>query len=111
MTRTRLEHLLRFWQRTLRLQDWDIELETVPFEELGSLGICSTILHAGVVRIKLAPDHSENGTEALLEETLIHELLEIYLRTFYKGKSEDKERFLNRLSRVLQQLATEAGYE
>lgn len=79
-----LTDTLRYWQRQLRLEDWDIELDVVPARVLdGAAGLTSTHASRRCARIRIAdvdtldPDAGPDYTDQ--EATLIHELLHVAL--------------------------------
>lgn len=71
----RLQPLLDSWQQRLRLQDWDIRLSPEP-PDVDSVGSCDHWALKQVAAIRILDDPSH----AVLERTLVHELLHIVLR-------------------------------
>lgn len=76
--------LLAYWQRQLRLEDWDIQIDEVPARVLdGAAGLTSVHAHRRCARIRIAevatldPDAGPDFCDA--EATLVHELLHVAL--------------------------------
>lgn len=73
---------LRYWQRLLRLQDWDIELRVVRRHELDdAYGRCSTWSAVGRAKIRLLDPQDFEPTidprDRDIKVTLVHELLHL----------------------------------
>jgi hypothetical protein len=70
--------LCRYWQRTLRLQDWIIEVRLVhPDEILGNSGENTFNVIAKESVIKICDPRLEKDPKAI-EPTLVHELLHLH---------------------------------
>ncbi|CCF83479.1 hypothetical protein [Nitrolancea hollandica] len=86
MTDRDLEDRLWYWQRKLRLQDWDIKIRFVTRKEMdGKDGQVNYHSHIKRARIDiLHPDEERPGAvEPLdIENTIVHELLHIHLSYF-----------------------------
>ena len=80
LTKEQLEHACEVWQKRLRLQDWDIDIEVCRHWEIDSQGSCrvSPELKWACIRIQEVSD-SEGDTKAHydMEHTLLHEMLHI----------------------------------
>jgi hypothetical protein len=80
-----LPELCVFWQKVLRLQDWDVKLAVVRFHELedGNLfGQSSWIISKRYAAIKILDCrdyHLGHWWDRDQEETLVHELLHLHL--------------------------------
>jgi hypothetical protein len=79
-----LSDLLAYWQRQLRIQDWDITLDVVPARVISAAAGCSTNCPGRRnAHIRLAdpatldPDAGSDYTDQ--EVTLVHELLHVAL--------------------------------
>lgn len=80
-----LQDKLKYWQKCLRLQDWDIEAEIVPMSKLQETwhrGECEWIeqLRAAKIYILSADDYKNSGSICSydMEQTLVHELLHLH---------------------------------
>lgn len=78
MTQSKLEKLLKLWQKRLRLQDWDIEIALVPKVEgvegmsmvFGGTMCRPSMMEASVQILNNLEDYDT-------ELTLVHELLHV----------------------------------
>jgi hypothetical protein len=83
MTNDDLQALCTEWQKTLRLQDWDITATFARHYEMQEpywLGQCSANDTMRSARIKILDpnDHHEKLADQDIEETLVHEQLHLY---------------------------------
>lgn len=112
LTLPRMQQAGAFWQRTLRLQDYDIAYRVVRESALGSglLGRCHTSVSKKEALIQLAelPDATQGSWPELpidWERTLVHEMLHIHLHLLkipVSGAENDaEERAIEALSGVL----------
>ena len=71
--------LLDEWQNRLRLQDWDITVEYLPYQRVEAFGLARTNLSQRVSIIELVPqDQLQHETLVDdIEVTLVHELLHV----------------------------------
>ncbi len=108
MTRALLERRLRYWQKRLKLQEWDIKLHVVPPHASDS-DAHSDIdeYHARVVVTLVDPEHLHKAAVAYRdpEFLLVHELLHVRLEP--SGVKEDtkehvaQERGINAIAAAL----------
>lgn len=113
MTLDKLLDLCVEWQTLLRLNDWDIEVRQVPFDELedGRAGGCVEFLDVkrkAVLRL-LDPRYQRQKTLVPYDEeyTLVHELVHIHLRAWPgndDGATEAEEIAVHRISEALLKL-------
>jgi len=107
-----LHERLKYWQRVLRLQDWDIELLQVKSREIGDRwGQTQTSWPWREIRMQIidADDSGANSSQFGKpfdpEQTLVHELLHTVLDHWQVPPSgiehDEKEAVLNRLSQTL----------
>lgn len=83
MTNEELASLVKKWQLTLRLQDWDIDCHIEPFKEedddaVGETTISMRRKHASI----LVREKEEENTE----HTLVHELIHLHFAPFFVNK-------------------------
>lgn len=84
-TQKQLDAALAYWQKVLRLQDWDIEAKLVTPGDAGygSEGTCLINVRHKCASIKVMNDKHRTAVgysgEADNEDTLVHELLHIHL--------------------------------
>ena len=107
-----LQERLAYWQRVLRLQDWDVELIRVNARDIepawGRTRIAES-WHEAVVRIIHDTEAVRNtrdfGMAFDSDHTLVHELLHIVLDYWQVPESgmefDAKEAVLNRLASAL----------
>jgi len=74
--------LLLYWQRQLRLEDWDVHVDVVPAYQLGGdLGRCEVQHNTRRARIRIADpatiEGDPNPSVGDMEATLVHELLHV----------------------------------
>lgn len=85
-----LAERLAYWQKVLRLQDWDVEAEIVrgyDFDRPGTMGDCDPFYPKRYAKIRLRDyrDHDpvrrpiRGEGQSYYENILVHELLHIYL--------------------------------
>jgi len=77
-----LAPLLEFWQRQLRIQDWDVRLSVVRYHQIpGTLGQCKARVGSRQAIVSICdPDdiHPDaSGADRDPEVTLVHELLHV----------------------------------
>lgn len=116
LTQAQAEELIREWQETLRLQDWNVSIEIVrryqmPDDESSSSGYCSRLPDMKVATILLLDPIDFKRPEfpgAMIddmENTLVHELLHVYycdLTTGVAGiDNKQLERVCEGMARVL----------
>jgi len=96
------QDVLEYWQRQLRYQDWDIDLQIVPHDVIQAAGQCEEWRGARRARIRVASaDTMPRASEPIHEDqevTIVHELLHIVI----PGDQEDGS------SSVLQEQGVEA---
>lgn len=97
MTNEQLTARLAFWQRVLRLQDWEIQASIVTVREMRNDdedGACEW-LHAkkrAVIRILAEADYPAGvDWPQDQERTLVHELLHLHVGSFYRPEEGSKE--------------------
>ena len=103
--------LVAYWQRQLRIEDWDIQVDTVPAHIIdGKAGQCSTWAALGRARIRLA-DPATLTPETCpiyndLESTLVHELLHVAIPADQEDgrASEGQERAIEGIAQCLVRL-------
>lgn len=88
-----LQDRCAYWQKVLRLQDWDIKLSVVRQWEIpDSWGTCDPHLSKKIATIKILDklDDGEPGcSEAYdAEKTLVHELLHVHFEPFATKEDE-----------------------
>lgn len=95
-----LEERLSYWQKRLRLTDWLIKVELVPSHQIdGNVGRCTPFRQERIALIQLTTSREQDGVLCEkfpqdLEETLIHELLEIHFDPFKVSEAEDKHQYI-----------------
>lgn len=94
MDQKTLEALLAEWQKTLRLQDWDIEIDVarrVDMHRMDVDGQCRWVLcnKSAFIRILDPIDHNPSMIAPCdPERTLVHELLHLHFAPFCELGSE-----------------------
>lgn len=113
MTREDLQKSLEYWQKRLRLEDWDIVLEYIRLKEWLALGkdaytagVCAPSQSCGWARIRLlhVEDIAEDAVPGIKdpEITLVHELLHLLMPVASpKGGDAHGERAINRVAEAL----------
>jgi hypothetical protein len=106
-----LQEMLAYWQKVLRLGDWDIDAELVPFGELedGTMACNMVDLHMRVAKVSVCRPEDQSCFKGLLweydmERLLIHELIHIPLLAWEpEGELEEcnHEFAINLLSQAL----------
>lgn len=96
-TLEQLQARLAYWQRVLRLQDWDVTVDIVPLAQMGGHHYGEITMYAllkrAVIRILSAVDYEAAAGAAAfarpldMEYTLIHELM--HLSIFLCSKKYD----------------------
>lgn len=120
MTCEQLTTRLAFWQRVLRLQDWEIQASIVKIREMRDADEdgCCEWLHAkkrAVIRILAEADYPAGvDWPQDQERTLVHELLHLHVGSFCRpeeGSKEEEimEQAIHALSLALLDLAAMAG--
>ena len=117
LTQSALQRAGRFWQRQLRLEDWDVKLVSCRLHELGEGTLGDIDFGSGnkcQVKIRVL-NHRDidgqgfwfNGECWDWEVTLVHELLHIPMKEAAPKThtSQAAERFIHRQSRLLVRLA------
>ena len=94
MTQRDLENLLSKWQKSLRLQDWDIQVRFVRGHEIE--GNQAQIKHNNdyknaVIRLRDPKDWPPGDWQEDSESDLVHELLHLHMSTFEGTKPGTKE--------------------
>jgi hypothetical protein len=87
MTIEALRDRCTYWQKVLRLQDWDVKVSLVrQWDVPNSFGTCEPYLEKRIAKVKILdvvddgdPDNFEDFDQ---ERTLVHELLHIHFETF-----------------------------
>lgn len=95
LTLEALRDRCEYWQRILRLQDWDVDLEIVRQRVVGrdTMGDCTRATLKRVARIRILDPRDIDGQDMMTpaeahdwELTLVHELLHLELHdAFPKG--------------------------
>lgn len=113
MSNEELKSSLVYWQKRLRLQDWDIVLELVRLKEWLALGkdaytagVCAANRPCGWARIRLLhiDDIAEDAVPSIRdpEVTLVHELLHLVMPVSSpEGDDAHGERAINRIAEAL----------
>lgn len=90
-----LQDRCNFWQRQLRLQDWDVTVEWAESNALGG-AMGRTTFHASTheARVRILPEHeyppvSERAGSYDPEEVLVHELLHLTWGEWEGADAED----------------------
>lgn len=84
MTTAKLSRLRDYWQKTLRLQDWDVTVDVVRANEISGLGQTeiSGSYRSATVKILDERDAEARGDTMPsgrdLEVTLVHELMHLH---------------------------------
>ena len=115
MTQKKLEQLVRKWQRILRLRDWDIEIISVDHDGFTREGSCiaeielSSNQKEAIMKV-IKPDHYSiwNNKKYDVEESVIHELLHIYLGGIEKYARGEEETALHIATENAANLISEA---
>lgn len=86
MTQKRLEELLRYWQRRLRLRDWDVKVVLVRSYDIGRGRVAECeyeeVLKEAVIRVVDPADRPPSLWKQDLEADLVHELLHLHFAPF-----------------------------
>jgi hypothetical protein len=91
-----LDERLAYWQRQLRLQDWDVTISWASARELGeangrtSLINTSKEAHVRILEEDEWPPESERTGHYDSEVTLVHELLHLHFRA-WEGEAEESD--------------------
>lgn len=104
ITQKELNKLLRYWQKRLRLQDWNITARIIPNFSSNAIGQCSPFYQNRECLIKIDPEYlpAYDGVKCTIEELLIHELLEIYFINIVKDNKEvEKDMAINMIAEAL----------
>lgn len=113
MSDEKLKSFLAYWQKRLRLEDWDIVLEVVRLKEWLTLGkdaytagVCAPSQSCGWARIRLLhiDDIPEDAVPSIKdpEVTLVHELLHLLIPVSSpEGGDVHGERAINRIAEAL----------
>lgn len=103
-----LVNLLAFWQRQLRIQDWDVRLSVVRYHEIeGNIGLCKAKASSRQAIIQLCDPqdlhHDASDSDRDLEVTLVHELLHVaFPSDLEDGRtSEAQEQAIDSTARAL----------
>jgi hypothetical protein len=88
-----LPALLALWQKTLRLQDWDVDVSIVPQDEMEDASHRGEIeyevaLNDAIVRLLRPEDYDNEWYD--MEKTLVHELLHLKFSMFDEAISKHK---------------------
>lgn len=83
MTEERLKELTAEWQKTLRLQDWDIDVSFKRHFEMceeNVLGQCVSTpsVRKSTIHVLVPEDADTPQSDYNLEETLVHEILHVH---------------------------------
>jgi hypothetical protein len=87
-----------YWQRLLRLQDWDVDVRVVRRATLGSPGSCGSCeggtYRRAIIRIADPVDFTPDEPARLrdMEDTLLHELLHLHLHDLRVPRAKEGER-------------------
>lgn len=92
--------LCEYWQKIMRLQDWDIDIKLLGAWEMeGRYGTCRAFLDRRKARIELTriedypPDHDGDKFEEY-EKTLIHELGHVFFAPLQLDYDKPEEKLL-----------------
>ena len=106
-----LKDAMKFWQKELRLQDWDITVEFVRLFDMGreAHGHCHYVRPLKEAHIRIIDPKDVDGTLLIpfdAEQTLVHELLHIPICMFddsENGSDKDilMEQFVNSMAKTL----------
>lgn len=121
LTMSMLRDRCEVWQRILRLQDWDVQLEIVRQHVLsdGRLGECALGNNVRKARIRILDSRDIDGQDMMdhdeawdWELTLVHELLHVHMHDVtpdgHKAGSPEQianERAVDAISKSLVMLA------
>lgn len=105
MNRKTLQRLVKKWQKTLRLQDWDITVGKPGVNPNGGIASVDGLDQYKAATIFFGPETFE-PRNAPVEETVIHELLHLHFNTFEekspsKAANRNLEQVINILSALL----------
>ena len=106
MTIEQLRDRCAYWQKVLRLQDWDIQLSLVrQWDVPDAFGTCDANLIKKIARIKIL-DPVDDGDphdyeEYDAEKTLVHELLHVHFEPFAKKDDSPEETAQHQVVHVL----------
>ena len=114
----RYRKIMRDWQKILRLQDWEIELEVVDKVNNMDENTFAFIEHidyqtlSATIKIRSETiQYLDHRGEVDQEETIVHELLHILTQAFCdKQGSEAEERCINLIARALVRLKRGGAY-
>lgn len=102
-----LEAICAFWQKVLKLQDWQISIKYERFHKMrdakGALvwGTVTTIPSCKRAQVNvLTPSDCQGTTEQDIEETIVHELLHIHINEVLRNREDEiaEERTINALA-------------
>lgn len=121
MNETELAMLCEKWQKTLRLQDWDIELALVRQSELhdenGNVDArCFPILTRKEAKIKVLDPIDfqgerlkDAGSPDDIETLIIHEILHLHFESFWDDDKEvEMEQAIHSLAKAFKSIANAA---
>lgn len=109
LTKSQVKRWITKWQRTLKLQDWDIVVTIEPREDLdGADGDCGHTLGRkhGIIRLARYRKSEVECTFYDPEQTLVHELLHLHFAPFESkrnGSPEDisQEQAIDTMAKVV----------
>ena len=100
---SRLDRQLKFWQKRLGLEDWNLSLRVVRQQVIGndSWGTAVWIpeTRSGVVNVLDPRDYNLKGSELKLdmECTIVHELVHIRVAPLQASDAGEREEAVNRI--------------
>ncbi len=112
MTIKQLESMCKTWQKRLRIQDWDIELEVLNRKQMidrtdsDVLGACHCYPTKKKANIVLLTPSDTNPNEDDIEVILVHEMLHVVMPVQdLKIKIDDNDQTYITYERIVDQLA------
>ena len=90
-----LQAELDYWQRKLRLMDWNIRLieaDDTLFEDANGSCLCDVQSKDAVIKVNVNGIDSYRAESVDDEHTLVHELLEIHFAPFKVSKDDDEDK-------------------
>lgn len=108
MTKRQVTRLVKEWQKTLHLVDWQIILEFKTIEQLPEqLALVAITSERKVARIFLRWPHKDNhGQEDNVEATIIHELLHCHFDALLPVNIEKKKHQMILLEQAIDLVAS-----
>lgn len=92
MTRRRIEQLVKTWQRRLKLDHWDVEVDWTKPPSEGAFATCWRFNQYDRANLYIDPGFG-SWSESFAERTIVHELLHLIARDLDRAIA-DVESFL-----------------